>query len=67
MDVVIDGKRYVAAEQSQHEEAMQLLNEVYGVLWCEAFRDPTNLKLNAFAVPLARKMSTANKLLHFKK
>jgi hypothetical protein len=65
MEVLIDGKRYI--EESDFNEAMRLLREVYGALWTEAHYDPYNESTQKFATPLADKMREANRLLHFKK
>lgn len=65
MKVIIDGVRYYP-EESEDKEARRLLSEVYGRLWTEAFRDPTNEVTREFAVPLAKLMGQANKILRFK-
>ena len=65
-EVLIDGVRYVPAEEHPAEEAMKLLRDVYGSLWIEAYYDPTNEMTRRFAQPLADKMRDANKVLGFK-
>ena len=65
-EVIIDGVRYMPETELQ-AEARQLLVDVYGALWTEAFYDPYNESTKNFAEPLANKMNRINKLLAFKK
>lgn len=67
IEVRIDGVLYVRADQQPMESAMNLLREVYGALWGEAYYDAYNERTRDFAKPLADKMSEANKILRFKK
>jgi hypothetical protein len=66
MNVEIDGVRY-HPEQLLEKRAMELLNEIYGSLWAEAFYDPFNDSTQKFAIPLSEKMTELNAILHFKK
>jgi hypothetical protein len=55
--VFIDRERYIpATERPVDDEARQLLSEVYGALWTEAYYDPASQATRAFAKPLADKM-----------
>lgn len=65
-EVVIGGVRYVPADQHPTADAMKLLAEVYGALWCEAGYDPKNKITQEFAAPLADKMRKANQTMKFK-
>ena len=66
MEVNIDGVRYVPADDKPEEEALKILATVYGMLWMENV-DPTSEEIAAFAIPLAKVMGEANKILKFKK
>lgn len=47
-------------------EALTILHDLYQVLWCEAFYDPTNEETQKFARPISVKMTRLNELLRFK-
>lgn len=66
IEVLINGKRYVPVEFSQHDKVIKLLNEVYSRLWVEAYYDPYNDQMQKFARPLADYMSEINCIIGFK-
>lgn len=63
----IDTQDYGLVQIGNLKEANKLLHDVYQVLWCEAYYDPTNDLIMKFAKPLADKMTEANKILGYKK
>jgi hypothetical protein len=65
--VSLNGEAYIPAEERPLDmEARELLHDIYGSLWMEAFYDPANEATRTFAEPLARKMKKLNEMLGFK-
>lgn len=60
------GHNVEAQGQQTEDVAMNLLREVYGRLWCEAYYDPFAEQTRDFARPLADLMGKANEILRFK-
>lgn len=68
MKVVIDGVEYVPGPAALDAESRQILSHVYGVLWGEAYYDPTYGEVTQkFAKPLCDKMAQLNEILKFKR
>ena len=66
IEVEINPEEHHLMKKIGVKEAYKLLEEVYGVLWCESSYDPTNEQLQKFCKPLAGKMMRANDILEFK-
>ena len=64
--VEINGEKFFR-QTEQDKRINQLLTEVYGRLWAEAFYDPYNKSTREFALPLYKKMYKLNTILKFKK
>ena len=52
--------------KDDNAKLLMLLNEIYSVLYTEAYYDPTNEQLQKFAKPLADKMKEINDMVCFK-
>lgn len=53
-------------EDDLTSEVREILNDVYGSLWAEAYYDSFNESTQRFARPLADKMARLNKIVKFK-
>lgn len=67
VDRMVELVRGLNARVTITDDSMRNLNELYGLIWCEACYDPSSARSQQFALKLLPFIQALNKELHFKK